>query len=340
MELSRILIVKLSALGDIVHCLPAIAQLRRRFPHARIDWLVEEKNRAIIDMSRLDVGIIPIDIKGLRKNLSFNGLAMIAQTIKNIQAVRYDCAIDFQGLIKSALLTFLSGAPLRIGFSYTSIKEPIGSFFYTKRVSTSRVHVIEQLHELLSPLDLERTEQRTPLLFAPDDSKQVMLNRFRNLAGYILIHPGGSWATKRWHRFPELARRLVKRAIPVVVTCAPGEEQLFFDATLSSERNVHQLTTTLEEFVALCETASLFVGGDTGPLHIAAAMGIPTVALFGPTDSARNGPLNKEDIVVEHALPCRPCMKRDRCPLEHWNCMEEISVEDVFTACLKRLGVP
>ena len=337
LSLSRILIVKLSALGDIVHALPAVSRLIRAFPDAQIDWLVEEKNRAIIDMSRMDIGVIPIDTKALRKKFRFNGLAKIVQTVKNIQAVRYDCVIDFQGLIKSALLTFLSGAPLRIGFSYTSVKEPIASFFYTKRVPATRVHIVEQLYELLSPLDVAPTDARTPLLFAPDHNQIVIRDKLHRLSRYVLIHPGGSWATKRWHRFSELAVALAKGGLPVVITCAPNEKELLFDANLSPESGVYQFTTTLEEFVALCEGASLFVGGDSGPLHIATSMGIPIVALFGPTSSARNGPLNKEDIVVERTLPCRPCMKRDHCPLGHWHCMEEISVEEVYKACLHRI---
>jgi ADP-heptose:LPS heptosyltransferase len=199
---------------------------------------------------------------------------------------------------------------------------------------------VDQLHELLSPLGIASTDTRTPLLFAPDHSQNMIRDKLHHISRYLLIHHGASWPTKRWHRFPELARTLAKQGTPVVITCAPGEEAFSFDADLYSESGVYPFATTLEEFVALCEGASLFVGGDTGPLHIAASMGVPIVALFGPTSSARNGPLNQEDIVVERPLPCRPCMKRDQCPLEHWNCMEEISVEEVYAACLKRLGVP
>ena len=213
----------------------------------------------------------------------------------------------------------------------------MASLFYTKRVSTRSVHIVDQLHELLPPLGVVFTGQKTPLLFALNYSQKAIRDRLHNIPEYILIHPGASWPTKRWRRFSELARTLATRGIQVVMTCAPGEEELFFDAGLFSESGIYQFATTLEEFVALCERASLFVGGDTGPLQIAAAMGIPIVAIFGPTSSARNGPTNKEDIVVEHSLPCRPCMKRKRCPLEHWNCMEEISVEEVYKACMKRL---
>jgi ADP-heptose:LPS heptosyltransferase len=134
-----------------------------------------------------------------------------------------------------------------------------------------------------------------------------------------------------------LAARLLKDGFSVVVTCGPEEEELVHRLLRSSGNGVRFIRTSLEELVALCEGARLFVGGDTGPMHFAGAVGRPTVAIFGPTSSDRNGPFRREDIVVERRLPCRPCYERDRCPLEHWQCLVDITVDQVYEACRKRL---
>ncbi len=340
MEPKRILIVKLSALGDIVHCLPAVAQLRNAYPSAQIDWLIERKNSPLVSMSRLSVGIIPIDISTWRKNPNIHALRQLMQFARALRAAKYDCAIDFQGLIKSALLTRISGAPLRIGFSWKAIKEPIASLLYTEKVTPKQVHIVNQLRELLLPLGIHPDEERVPL-FASEETQQVVLDKLHHLSGYVLINPGGLWPTKRWHpeRFLALAQQIVKKGIPVVITWAKAEEEPLRFISHYTESGIYKISTTLEELVALCARARLFIGGDTGPLHIATAMGIPTVALFGPTNSQRNGPLSKEDVVVERILPCRPCYKRERCPLGHWKCMEEISVEAVYNACITRLSI-
>ena len=123
---------------------------------------------------------------------------------------------------------------------------------------------------------------------------------------------------------------------PVVVTWGPDEDVLVKKVKQKAPE-IREIPTSLEELVALCEGARLIVGGDTGPLHFAAAVGTPIVAIFGPTSSDRNGPFRREDIVVERRLACRPCYERDRCPLEHWECMKEITVEQVYEACRKRL---
>ena len=131
----------------------------------------------------------------------------------------------------------------------------------------------------------------------------------------------------------------MKDGLPVAVTWGPGEEKLVKDLVRTAGNGIRQIPTSLEELVALCEKARLFVGGDTGPMHFAAAAGTPIVSIFGPTSSDRNGPFRREDIVVERRLACRPCYERDKCPLEHWECIEEITVDQVYEACKKRLSM-
>ena len=135
----------------------------------------------------------------------------------------------------------------------------------------------------------------------------------------------------------------MKDGLPVAVTWGPGEEEMVRDLVRAAGDGIRQIPTTLEELVALCEKARLFVGGDTGPMHFAAAVGTPIVSIFGPTSSDRNGPFRREDIVVERRLPCRPCYERDKCPLEHWECIERHhggsgvrGLQEAPVACRKR----
>lgn len=340
-KINRILIVKLSSLGDIVHCLPSVAQLRAAFPSAEIDWLVERKNKIAIELGGLDVRVVPIDTYHWRNSPSIGSAKEIAEFVWALRTDGYDCAIDFQGLIKSAFFAYLSGAPLRIGWERDFLKESVSQFFYTEVVKPKRVHIIDQQMELLKPLGIDPDWFAEVPLKAPDKARRSVAEKLKGLSGYVLINPGGNWPTKCWHasRYGELAGRLMKDGLPVAVTWGPGEEGMIRDLVRVAGEGIRQIPTTLEELVALCESAKLFVGGDTGPMHFAAAVGTPIVSIFGPTSSDRNGPFRREDIVVERRLACRPCYEREKCPLEHWECIEQISVDQVYEACRKRLAL-
>jgi ADP-heptose:LPS heptosyltransferase len=195
--------------------------------------------------------------------------------------------------------------------------------------------------ELLKPLDIDPDWGTEVPLHAPDSARKSTTQKLKGMSDYVVINPGGNWATKLWEpeRYGELAQRLMGDGLPVAVTWGPGEEELVRRLVRSAGNGVREVSTTLEELVALCEKAKLFVGGDTGPMHFAAAAGTPIVAVFGPTSSDRNGPFRREDIVVERRLSCRPCYERNKCPLEHWQCMVDITVEQVYEACRKRLAL-
>ncbi len=340
-SLSRFLVVKFGSLGDIVHCLPSVAQLRKRFPHAEIDWLVERKNKIAIEMSGLDVKLVPIDTYQWRNSPSIGNAREIAEFVWALRTDGYDCAIDFQGLIKSAFFAYLSGAPMRIGWERDFLKESVSHFFYTEVVKPKRIHIIDQQMELLIPLGIDPDWYAEVPLKASERARQSVEQKLKGFAGYVLINPGGNWPTKCWHpeRYGELAGRLMKDGLPVAVTWGPGEESMVRSIVRTAGSGVRQIPTTLEELIALCERAKLFVGGDTGPMHFAAAAGTPIVSIFGPTSSDRNGPFRREDIVVERRMSCRPCYERDKCPLEHWECMEHITVDQVYEACRKRLAM-
>jgi lipopolysaccharide heptosyltransferase I len=335
----RFLVVKFGSLGDIVHCLPSVAQLRNAFPGAEVDWLIERKNKIVVEQSGLDVRLIPIDTYQWRNSPGIGSAKEIAELIWALSTDGYDCAIDFQGLVKSAFFAYLSGAPVRIGWERDFLRESVSRFFYTEVVTPKRIHIIDQQMELLKPLGIDPVWETEIRLQAQAAARRSVQHKVEGLADYIVINPGGNWLTKCWEpeRYGELALRLMNDGHPVVVTWGPGEEDLKRRLVRSAGRGVREVPTTLEELVALCETARLFVGGDTGPMHFAAAVGTPIVAIFGPTSSDRNGPFRREDIVVEKRLSCRPCYERDHCPLEHWQCMLDITVDQVYEACRKRL---
>jgi heptosyltransferase-1 len=339
MNLSRFLVVKFGSLGDIVHCLPSVAQLRRKFPETEIDWLIEQKNKVVVELSGLNVKLIPIDTYQWRNSPGIGSAKEIAEFVWALSTDGYDCTIDFQGLLKSAFFAYLSGAPFRIGWERDFLRESVSRFFYTEVVTPKRIHIIDQQMELLRPLGIDPDWETEVPLHAPDSARKSVERKLAGFTDYILINPGGNWPTKCWEpeKYGELARRLMNDGFPVAVTWGPGEEDMVRRLVRAAGNGVREVPSTLEELIALCETARLFVGGDTGPMHFAASVGTPIVAIFGPTSSDRNGPFRREDIVVERRLSCRPCYERDTCPLEHWQCIVDITVDSVYEACRKRL---
>ena len=338
---SRFLVVKFGSLGDIVHCLPSVAQLRKAFPNAEIDWLIERKNRQAVELSGLNVRLVPIDTYQWRNSPSLGNAKEIAEFVWTLRTDGYDCAIDFQGLLKSAFFAYLSGAPTRIGWERDFLKESVSHYFYTEVVKPKRIHIIDQQMELLKPLGIEPDWYTEVPLRASDKARKSVDEKLKGLKDYVLINPGGGWVTKCWEpeRYGALSERLIRDGLPVAVTCGPGEEDMVRRLVRTGGSQIRQVQTNLEELVALCEGARLFVGGDTGPMHFAAAVGTPIVSIFGPSSSDRNGPFRREDIVVERRLPCRPCYERDKCPLEHLQCMVDVTVDHVYEACRKRLNL-
>jgi lipopolysaccharide heptosyltransferase I len=333
----RILVVKFGSLGDIVHCLPSVRQILDHFPGAEVDWLIEQKNKAVVEMSGLAVRLVPIDTHQWRNSPGIGSAREILEFVWALRTDGYDCTIDFQGLLKSAFVSYLSAAPIRIGWERDFLKESASRFFYTDVITPRRVHIIDQQMELLRPLGIDPDWDTPAPIHAPDAARQSIAAKLGGVEDFVLINPGGGWATKLWEpdRFADLARRLRADGLNVVVTWGPGEEALA--RQIAKGADVKLVDSTLQELVALCERAKLFVGGDTGPMHFAAAIGTPLVALFGPTSSDRNGPFRREDMVVERRMPCRPCYERDVCPLEHLECMREIGVDPVYEACVRRL---
>lgn len=339
------LIVRLGSLGDLIHTLPAVAALRRAYPDARIDWLVEAPHRELL-------GLVPIISNVIVLRDRTLGAWLEARRV--LRKNRYDVALDFQGLIKSAALARLSGARSVVGFDRRALREPAARLFYTNspRVGEGR-HVIDKNLALMSAL-LERKEvlRASPAEQAAVDFPmrniasaavdQVMAAmRAEGLAQYALVNPGAAWPNKRWpaDRFGAVGAVLRNeyQMLPVVLW-GPGERSLAESVVAAScGAGVVAPETQLPDLVALARGASFMISGDTGPLHIGCAAGVPTVSLFGPTDSQRNGPWNAHDVVLSRYDQC-PCHYKRQCLQPDKWCLAEISAEQVCAAVRERLG--
>jgi lipopolysaccharide heptosyltransferase I len=333
----RIVIVKLSAIGDVVHALPAVAALRRALPAARLAWVVEKRAAAILKDSPVIDELIEIDTRAWRKRLISR--ATITDIRERISSVRgdaeIDIAIDFQGLLKSGLVIKATQARRRIGFATAEMREPLSRFFLTEQIATSRFqHVIDK-NLALARAAVEGFSENVraafasnvyefPIAVSADDERYAEEAANNRMAQFAILNPGGGWPTKLWpaERFGELADHLYKQhGVVSYITYGPGEEKLA-QAVVSHVRSgaAQVMASTLKQFVALARRAALFVGGDTGPLHLAAAAGAPVVGIYGPTSPQRNGPFNPLDITVGRDLWCRPACHRRTC--WHWECMD------------------
>lgn len=346
MGFKRILIVRLGAIGDVVHTLPALAALRHAMPEARISWAVERGGAANLlrDNPCLD-DLIELDLRGWRKSLiNAETRAAIREAITHLRGIRFDLALDFQGLLKSAMIARLAGAPRRIGFARQALREPMSALFLTEEVEADdRDHVIKKNLQLVSHLGCKVTgEYEFPISLSSED-RRFAEERFEQFDGsFAILNPGGGWPTKLWgaEGFAAIADRLWEvYGIRSGVTYGPGEEELARSVVSGSRAGSGVvLDSTLKQFFALAQKAKLFIGGDTGPMHIAASAGAPVVAIFGPTSSRRNGPFAKGDVVIERSdLDCREDCYRRSC--SHTSCMK-IPVETVWQGIVKRLRNP
>ena len=331
----NVLVVRLGALGDIIHAVPAAAALRATFPDARIDWLVDAKHRGMIDLvTVVDHAIV----------LERSSPAGWMDVTRRLRSVHYDVAIDFQGLLKSAVLARASGAPRVIGFSIWHLREKTARPFYSETDRRSLGgggqpdHVIHKNLGLLRALDVTDTRIRFPLA----DVQSPALGEVRASLGgerpFALVNPGAAWPNKRWlpERFGEVAAFLRDiRGLASIVLWGPGEQGLAGAVVEASSGAAHAAPATgLTDLLALSRAASLMVSGDTGPLHLAAAVGTPTVSLFGPTDPHRNGPWAAEDVPVSRFGVCG-CHYERRCRKESW-CLASIDVAEVTAAIQQR----
>ena len=344
----RILIVKLGSIGDIVHTLPALAAIREGFPDSEISWVVERNLSEILRDNPLLDRLIEVDTKALRRGLmSGETLRAPRQQLRRLRASAFDVALDFQGLLKSASIARLSGARRVFGYSRAGLREPASSIFLSKRISVPKqVHVIRKGLALVEgafgiPVPLEADAFSFPITVAPGDQKAA--DEAADAAGgnYAILNPGGGWPTKLWSadRFGKLADALWSSyGLTSLVAYGPGEEALADVVRQSSETGqTRPVSLSLKGFYSLAKGARVYIGGDTGPTHLAVAARTPIVGLFGPTEWWRNGSPRAEDVCVERTdIDCRVDCHRRSC--SKWICMD-IEVERVFRAVEKRLAL-
>jgi heptosyltransferase I len=326
----NILIVRLGALGDVVHTIPAAAALRAAFPDARIDWLVDAKHRAMVDLvTTLDRTIA----------LEHSTLAGWSAVLRAMRQTAYDVAIDLQGLLKSAVLARGSGAARIVGFSIWHLREKTARPFYSDAHDAEGGHVIAKNLRLLRAVGVDDDEIRFPLAEPPSAALTELRQRLGGRR-FALINAGAAWPNKRWppERFGQLAAFLREAcALEPVVLWGPGEETLAAQVIAASSGTAHEAPrTSVADIVALARASELVISGDTGPLHIATAVGTPTVSLFGPTDPVRNGPFIDADAIVSRYDTCG-CRYDRRCHRAQW-CLDTVQVAEVCAAAQRRLA--
>jgi len=301
----NIALVKLSSIGDVVHTLPVAAALRAALPQSRIVWIVERREAAMLRGNAGLSEVVPVDTRGWRRPRSPLGLAETTGALvalgRHLRASRFDVAIDLQGLVKSGVITAATRAPLRIGFAAAHCRESLNALFTNRRVAppASAHHIVDRYLALLEPLGVRASavEFALPTSNAADERVDDFLARqgLRSRDRLVVLNPGAGRADKRWPpvHFRGLARRLVDEArVSVLVTWGPHElaDARAIVGDEMAGRAALAPPTSLEELLAVLRRASVVVAGDTGPLHMAAALGTPCVGLYGPTSAVRNGP--------------------------------------------------
>ena len=345
----RILIVKPSSLGDIIHSLPVLWALRKIYPDAYLGWVVKEAWQDVLaDNPLIDHLII------LKK-----GASGIRSAIRETRSLRFDTAIDLQGLFRSGIITFFSGATERIGFSNARELAPV---FYNNKVivSPGKLHAVDRYmltvsaitcpHPPLNPplIKGESRKLEFPLYISIADAewvKQFLLeNNLSDMKPLIAINPSARWIKKRWPAvsYSALINPLIKQLKAGIIIVGSKD-----DVPIANEISslVHEKIgiatgkTSIKSLAALLTRVNLLITNDSGPMHIAAALGTPVVALFGPTDPELTGPYGRGHVVIRKNLDCSPCLRRP-CIEGKPVCMETITVEEVVKAVRATLEIP
>jgi lipopolysaccharide heptosyltransferase I len=343
----KILIIRLSAIGDVLRTLPALRLLRKNFPHAHIAWAVEETAQDLLHKHPdLNEVIIVPKHRWLKQLKSGKGATLVLKEVyhfcRQIRSKNFDLTIDFHGLLKSGLISFFSGPPVRFGFSKPFTKE-CNFLFNNHRCSleTDKISRIERNLTLLQKMGIN-TKGETPIIHIPEYD-QAVIQKFFKQKGIdkkrllIAIHPGTSSKTlyKRWepYRYAVVADRVMEDFGAQVIFTWFGDE-LALVKEIISKMKYHPIiaceTKNLCQLAEIFKNCDLYFGGDTGPMHLAALLRTPVVAIFGPTDYVVNAPYKKtKHIIIRKEIDCSPCRVKD---CRKRDCMKAIQVDDVLQA--------
>jgi len=311
---NSLLVVRLGAMGDVIHTLAAVCSLRNAFPIMHIGWIIEDRwsqllcaagsslsgarsqQRPVVDFVHL------VNTKRWRKSLFSRQTKREArQALREVRDRHYEIAADFQGALKSAVIARISGANAIFGFAHP--REWPARMFYRYKIAARGAHVIEQYHSLAEAV---AGKPLTPsaTIFPRDENAEASIEK--KISGLskdlVIINPGAGWGAKRWptQRYGEVARQLSLWGFVPLINFGPGEEDLALQVQATSNGVAQPISCSISELIALTRRARLFIGGDTGPLHLAAALQVPVVAIFGPTDPARNGPYGVKTVVLRN----------------------------------------
>ena len=337
-RIRRVLIIKPSSLGDIVHALPVLADLRRALPDAHISWLINRAFAPLLEGHPLLDEAILFDRRGYGKlHRSARMTGDFIGFTRELRKRRFDLVIDLQGLFRSGFLAWASGAPMRVGFATAREMAPL---FYTQRVNLppNISHAVEINRLVSAKLGIANGAPRFPLGLTRrecDAALARMAERARvDLSRFIAVVPGARWATKQWapERFAAVIDALhAAGRPPCVLLGAPDERDVASRVINACRRSPVDLVgaTSLRELAALLCRAELVLCNDSGPMHIAAALGRPIVAVFGPTDPNRCGPYSTVARVVRTSIECAPCYQR---VCSHTSCLTRVEPTTVLAA--------
>jgi heptosyltransferase-1 len=344
----RILIIKPSSLGDIVHGLPVLAALRKACPQAHIAWLAGTSFAALLAVHPLIDEVISFDRQ--RYGRMLQSPQILADFVRFVAALRhqhFDLVIDLQGLVRSGFLAWASGAAERVGFADARELAPL---FYTRRVRcpASAVHAVDRNMQIAAALGVRPGVPEFPL-YAPPHEVEAARELLAAVAGrepheFVAVLPGARWPSKLWPaaHFADLVERLATEGYPpCVLLGAPSDAGIARHILARCKAEAVNLVgrTSLPQLVALLDLSRFVICLDSGPMHIAAALNKPLVALFGPTDPRRTGPYSPHARVVSMPLPCAPCY-RVTCPLGHHACLETLAAERVLLQVRELLASP
>lgn len=325
-RIRRILIVKPSALGDIVHSLPVLNALKEAYPHAEIDWVVAHGLHTFLEGHPM-INRLWVIKKDQWKKLGYlrQTLREINQLRKNLSQRRYDVCIDLSGLFRSGVISAFSKAPVRIGFRESDEGSP---FFYTHKIHGSmKIHAIDRYLKLAEFLGCRADRVVYP--FAPYDRHPAIMKGLP--AAYVVMSPSAGKPANRWpaQKFGELASSL---DLPVVVIASKAEATIAEEVVAHAKGNAVSIAgkTGLKDLLAVIGRAAFFICNDTGPMHMAAALGIPVFSIFGPANPVRTGPYGDIHTVIQKAFPCIPCYAKHPCTQHDFRCMDTLGVDEVY----------
>jgi lipopolysaccharide heptosyltransferase I len=349
-ETGRILIVKLSAMGDVVHALPAVAYLRDRLPSAEIHWAVDARFAELLEGHPGIDTVVPLPIRGWKgRAASATTWREVAAAAARLRRVRYDIAFDVQGNIKSGVVTFLSGAPLRYGFPRGAAREPQNLWFTNRRPPTSPSdrHVSEKILRLVSaPFDGRFSLADFPGRISGTagecrEANRLLAELLPGATPRLAIHPGTTWSTKRMDpSFWADTVRILRDAFPALGTFLSWGTEAERDECVAIREGAKGGVAVLprlgfKALAAAFRVCGYAMGPDTGPVHLAAAAGAVTVSVFRATDGRRNAPFGPRHRFLQAPFPCTACLRR-RCDRDA-ACRASVRPEDAATAMADRM---